>query len=146
MESYKIKHVNILMVEDNPGDIRLLKEVFIENCICNTLNIAVDGDQAIKFLYQKDEYQNAPKPDLILLDLNLPKMSGREVLDEINADENLKQIPVVVMTSSDEEEELIKSTHLQVKCFVIKPIDFEKISCIIKTLDDIWFSVVHMTL
>jgi two-component system, chemotaxis family, response regulator Rcp1 len=144
MKNYNTKAFDILVIEDNPGDARLIKEVLIENKILNNLNILKDGVEAMNFLLKKGEYTNAPRPDLIFLDLNLPKKDGREVLSEIKTNDILKQIPVVVMTTSQSEEDIFKSYSLHANCYITKPIDLEQFVKVIQSLEDFWFSLVKL--
>ena len=122
----KIRPVNVLLVEDNPGDVRLTQEAFKEAKISIKLDVTMDGVDAIKFLRKEAEYSGVNTPDLILLDLNLPKKDGREVLKEIKTDNLLKKIPVVVLTTSNAEQDIMKSYNLHVNCYINKPVDFEK--------------------
>src|SRR5690242_15601645 len=126
MNITNLKLIDILVVEDNPGDARLIIEVLKSNKIHNSLHIVNDGVEAMDFLNQKGEYHSAPRPDLIFLDLNLPRKDGREVLAELKNDDNLKQIPVVVMTMSQAEEDILKSYSLHANCYVTKPIDLDQ--------------------
>ena len=142
MEDLKV--VDILLVEDNPGDVRLAEEALKDSKIKNNLYVANDGEQAIDFLRQVGEYAGKPKPDIILLDLNLPKKDGREVLAEIKNDDNLKVIPVVVITSSQAEEDILKSYHLHANCYIKKPLDMDQFEKIVKTIQDFWFTIVKL--
>lgn len=134
----------ILLVEDNPADRRLVQEALKENGIECGLNVAPDGVEALRYLRREDIYADAPQPDLILLDLNLPKMSGREVLQEIKADTALRQIPVVVMTTSQAEEDILKVYGLNGNCFVTKPVDLDEFLRLIHVIGTFWFSVVRL--
>jgi len=134
----------ILLVEDNPGDVRLTQEAFKESKFFHKLYITKDGEEAIDFLNQKEEFQNVPLPDLILLDLNLPKKSGREVLAEIKNDQNLKYIPVVVLTTSDADEDILNSYKLHANCYITKPVEFHKFLDIVKKIEDFWLSIVKL--
>lgn len=118
-----VRSIEILLVEDSPGDVRLTREALKEAKMRNNLHVVGDGVEAMSFLRKKDKYANAPRPDLILLDLNLPKKDGREVLAEIKSDEDLKNIPVVVLTISKSEEDILRSYNLHANCYVTKPID-----------------------
>ena len=115
-----------LLVEDNPGDVRLTREALSESKLRNNLSVVVDGVEAMAFLRREGAYANAPRPDLIMLDLNLPKKSGREVLAEIKADESLRRIPVVVITSSEAEQDIFATYNLHVNCYVTKPVDLDQ--------------------
>lgn len=138
------KPVDILIVEDNEGDARLIKEVLNDSKILTNLHLVSDGVQAMDFLHKKGEYSNVPLPDLIILDLNLPKKDGREVLAEIKADKNLKRIPVVIMTISQAEEDILKSYSLHANCFVTKPIDLNQFIKVVHSIEDFWFSIVKL--
>lgn len=144
MQNNNIKHVDILVVEDNPGDARLIKEVLNGNKIYNKLHLVKDGVEAMDFLYKRGQFANAPTPDMIFLDLNLPRKDGREVLAEIKVDDALKHIPVVVMTISQAEEDIIKSYNLHANCYVTKPIDLNQFICVVKSIEDFWFSLVKL--
>ncbi len=132
--------VNILLIEDNPGDVRLTQEAFKESKVAITLSVTMDGVEAIKFLKKEDQYSNEQTPDLILLDLNLPKRDGREVLQEIKTDDQLKRIPVVVLTTSNAEQDILKSYNLHVNCYINKPVDFDKFFDIIQKIEDFWLT------
>jgi len=144
MQNTDIKPIDILIVEDNQGDARLIREVLNDGKVFTTLHIVKDGVQAMEFLRKKGEYSKAPYPDLIILDLNLPKMDGREVLAEIKNDEKLKKIPVVIMTISQAEEDILKSYNLHANCFVTKPIDLDQFIKVIKSIEEFWFSIVKL--
>lgn len=130
--------VNILLIEDNPGDVRLAQEAFKEGKIKVDLNVVMDGLEAIKFLRKEQSYQNTKTPDLILLDLNLPKKDGREVLSEIKSDPTLRRIPVVILTTSSAEQDILNSYNLHVNCYVNKPVDFDKFFDIIQKIEEFW--------
>ena len=136
--------IEILLVEDNPGDIRLTREAFKECKVYNNLHTVVDGEAAMAFLHREGEYEDAPCPDLILLDLNLPKKDGREVLREIKTDENLKSIPVVILTTSQAEEDILRAYGLNANCYICKPIDLDQFSKIIRAIEDFWLSIVKL--
>lgn len=140
----KIKAINILLVEDNPGDARLVKEAFKENKVMNELFIVEDGEKALKFLYKEGEFEDAITPDLILLDLNLPKKDGREVLKEIKTNSKLRIIPVVVLTTSKAEEDILKSYNLHANCYLTKPVDIDKFIEIVNQINNFWFSIVTL--
>jgi chemotaxis family two-component system response regulator Rcp1 len=144
MESPCHKAVEILLVEDNPGDVRLTTEVLKDAKICNNVNVVGDGVQALDFLYRRGAHASAVRPDLILLDLNLPKKDGREVLLQIKDDENLKQIPVVVLTTSNAEQDIFKSYALHANCYITKPVDLEQFTKVVSTIEDFWFSIVRL--
>jgi two-component system response regulator len=135
-------NIRILLVEDSIADARLIQEVFSEQKIAMTIDVVRDGEQAMALLRRQGEYKDFSCPDLILLDLNLPKKDGRQVLAEIKADNNLKSIPVVVLTTSASDEDIQKSYNLQASCYVNKPIDLESFVKMIKSLDEFWFSAV----
>ena len=136
----KTRPVYILLIEDNPGDVRLTQEAFKEGKLSIHLDVTMDGVEAIKFLRKKGQYSQVSRPDLILLDLNLPKKDGREVLKEIKADEDLKQIPVVILTTSNAEQDIMKSYNLHVNCYINKPVDFDKFFDIIQKIEEFWLS------
>jgi len=140
----KIKLADILLVEDNAGDVRLAEEALKESRLLNKLYQVEDGIQAMAFLRQEGEYSDAPRPDLVLLDLNLPRKNGREVLAEIKADETLKRIPVVVLTISRAEEDVLKSYNLHANCYISKPFDMEQFVRVVKSIEDFWFSIVRL--
>ncbi|MEW6584641.1 MAG: response regulator [Nitrospirota bacterium] len=140
----KGKPIEILLVEDNPGDVRLTMEALKEAKVSNYLHVVYDGAEAIGFLRREGEYVKAPRPDLILLDLNLPKKDGREVLAEIKADESLKRIPVVVLTTSQSEKDILKSYNLHANCYVTKPVDLERFLEVVKSIEDFWLTVVKL--
>ena len=142
--SQHVKPIEILLVEDNPGDIRLAQEALKESKIRNNLNVVNDGVEALAFLRCKDQYKKAPIPDLILLDLNLPKKDGREVLAEIKSDEILKCIPVVILTISGTEEDILKAYDLHANCYITKPIDMEQFIKLVKAIEDFWFTIVKL--
>lgn len=136
--------VQILLVEDNPGDIRLTQEALKEGSINNQLNVVKDGVEALEFLHKKGKYNSAPTPDIILLDLNLPRKDGREVLHEIKNDEVLRMIPVIILTTSDAEQDIVKSYKLHANCFITKPVDLDQFIYIIRQIETFWFTVVHL--
>ncbi len=145
MHSPNISHpAEILLVEDNPGDVRLTQECFKESKISNNLSVVMDGQEAIDFLRHKGKFANAPRPDLILLDLNLPRKDGREVLAEIKADPDLRKIPVVVLTISKAEQDILKSYDLHANCFITKPIDLDQFAIIVKSIEDFWLTIVKL--
>jgi chemotaxis family two-component system response regulator Rcp1 len=138
------KQVDILLIEDNPGDARLAQEALKEGKIDNHISVVEDGVEAMAFLRREGKYRDAPRPDLILLDLNLPRKSGREVLAEVKADEDLKRIPVVVMTVSRDEEDVLKAYNLHANCYITKPIDFAQFIRITKSIEEFWFTIVKL--
>lgn len=138
------KPVEILLVEDNPGDVRLTQEALKEGKVLNKLHVTRDGVEAMEFLRQKGRYAKAPRPVLVLLDLNLPKKDGREVLAEIKADKDLKRIPVVVLTVSQAEEDILKSYNLSANCYITKPVDLEQFIRAVKSVEDFWLAIVTL--
>jgi CheY-like chemotaxis protein len=138
------KPIEILLVEDSRGDIGLIEEVFEDAKIRNNLHIAEDGEEATLFLNQQGQFLGAPRPDIILLDLNLPKKDGREVLQEVKEDDNLKNIPIVVLTTSKAEEDILKSYNLHANAYITKPVDFDQFIRVIKSIEDFWLQVVKL--
>jgi CheY-like chemotaxis protein len=139
-----VRPIEILLVEDNPGDLRLTKEALADAKVRNRLSSVIDGVEALKFLRQEAPYQNAERPDLILLDLNLPRKDGREVLLEIKNDPKLKRIPVVVVTSSAEEQDIVRSYNLHANCYVTKPIDLQQFVTVVRAIEDFWMTIVKL--
>jgi len=138
------KNIEILLVEDNPADIRLAQEAFKDAKVHNILYTVGDGVEAMAFLRRQGKYADVGRPDLILLDLNLPKKDGREVLAEIKIDEHLKLIPVVILTVSKDEEDILKTYNLHANCYITKPIDFEQFMKVIKTIEEFWLTIVKL--
>lgn len=136
--------INILLVEDNPADARLIEEVFKETEVENKLYTVKDGVEAMAFLYQEGGYLDMPTPDLILLDLNLPRKDGREVLVEIKENDDLKFIPIVILTTSSAKEDVIKTYTNHANCYITKPVDFEQFLRVIKAIEDFWLTVVKL--
>ena len=136
--------IEILLVEDNPADVRLTQEALVEEKIHNNLNVVSDGVEAMAYLHGEGAYANALRPDLILLDLNLPRKDGREVLAEIKSDKNLKCIPVVVLTVSNAEADILKTYNLHANCYITKPLDLEQFSKVVKTIQDFWLTIVKL--
>ncbi len=137
--------MHLLLVEDNPADVRLTIEALKEGgMVSNNLNVVHDGLEALAFLRKTGKFTNAPDVDLVLLDLNLPRKDGREVLAEVKSDDNLKRIPVVVMTISRAEEDILKSYNLHANCYVVKPLDFDKFIEVVKAIEDFWVSIVTL--
>src|SRR3954466_6284524 len=134
----------ILLVEDNPGDVRLTREALREGKVYNNLHWAKDGVEALEFLRQEGTHAKAPRPDIILLDLNLPKKDGREVLLSIKNDDRFKQIPVVVLTTSEAEEDILRSYELHANCYIPKPVDLEKFITVVQSIDRFWLTVVTL--
>ena len=140
----KVNVINILLVEDNAGDRRLTVEALKEAKICNELHAVSDGAAAMAFLRRQGKYVDAPRPGLVLLDLNLPKMDGREVLKEIKQDLSLKSIPVVILTTSDAEEDIIKTYDSHANCYITKPVDFEQFMKVVRSIQDFWVTIVQL--
>lgn len=136
--------VEVLLVEDSPGDVRLTKEAFRETNRSIHLHVAVDGVEAMAFLRNEGEFAGAPRPDFILLDLNIPKMDGREVLATIKRDESLKTIPTIILTTSDAEADIIKSYELQANCYLNKPVQLEEFEGVVKSINDFWLTKVRL--
>lgn len=134
--------IEILLVEDNPGDIDLAREAFDTGKLRNTMHVAQDGVAAMNFLHKHGEHIDAPRPDLIILDLNLPKKDGREVLAEIKDDDKLKRIPVVILTTSSAEEDVLKTYNLHANCFITKPIDVKQFLRVVQSIQDFWLTIV----
>jgi two-component system, chemotaxis family, response regulator Rcp1 len=141
-----VQGIEILLVEDNPGDVRLTREALKDGKIINNLHVAQDGVEALAFLRREGKYHNAVRPELILLDLNLPKKDGREVLAEIKADMALKRIPVVILTSSAAEQDIVKSYNLHANCYVTKPVDLDQFINVVKCIEHFWLTVVKLPL
>ncbi len=136
--------IEILLVEDSPADVLITREAFEEAKLLNTLHVVEDGVQALEFLRRQGSYADAPRPDLILLDLNLPRKNGREVLAEIKADPQLKSIPVVILTTSSLDEDVLNAYDLHANCYVIKPVGFDNFFKAVQSIQDFWFSVVTL--
>ena len=137
-----VKPINILLVEDNPGDADLAREALEGSKINNALHVVDDGEKAMWFLHREGVYAEVPRPDLILLDLNLPKKDGRQVLAEIKEDDDLKRIPVVILTTSQAEEDVVKSYNLHANCYITKPIDLNQFLHVVRSIEDFWLSIV----
>jgi chemotaxis family two-component system response regulator Rcp1 len=138
------KPIEILLVEDSPDYAFLTVEALKEGRVRNTVHVAEDGVEALEFLHHEGAYRNAPRPDLILLDLHLPKKDGWEVLAEIKADPELKRIPVVIMTYSDDEQHIIKAYNMHVNCYVTKPVDLDKFMGVVRSIEHFWFNIVKL--
>jgi len=136
--------IDVLLVEDDPGDVLMTVEAFEEYQVRNRLAVVSDGEEALAYLRRQGRYENAPRPDLILLDLNLPRIGGREVLADIKADEDLRRIPVVVLTTSQAEEDVINSYSLHANAFVTKPVDFERFIAVVRQIDEFFVGVVRL--
>lgn len=137
-------HIEILLVEDNPADVDLTQETLAYAKIRNRLHVVNDGHEALAYLRRQGRYSEAIRPDLILLDLNLPRKDGREVLAELKADPDLRSIPVVVLTSSDAEKDVVRSYDLGANCYVTKPVDLDQFANVVRTIEDFWFVVVKL--
>ena len=137
-----VKPVEILLVEDNPGDVRLTIEALKEAKVINSLTVLKDGVEALAFLRRQGEYAQAQRPHLIVLDLNLPRKDGREVLAEIKADDSLKRIPVVVLTTSQDEQDVLKSYNLHANCYIAKPVDLDQFIRVVRSIEDFWLGIV----
>ncbi len=144
MQTQKERPMEILLVEDNPADIRLTQEVFRDSRITNTLHAVTDGEEAMAFLHNEGKYADEPKPDLILLDLNLPRKDGREVLSEIKTDHVLKTIPVIVLTTSDADQDIRKAYDAGVNSYITKPVDLRQFERIFRLIEDFWLTVVKL--
>ena len=136
--------IEILLVEDNPGDVRLTIEGLNEAKVHNNLHVARDGVEALGFLRRQGQFADAVRPDLILLDLNLPRMDGREVLAEVKSDPDLKAIPVVVLTTSSAEQDILHSYQLQANCYITKPVDLEQFITVVRSIQDFWLTIVTL--
>ncbi|MBI5249805.1 MAG: response regulator [Desulfomonile tiedjei] len=136
--------VEILLVEDNPVDVLLTKEALNDGKICNRLHVVEDGEEAMDFLYRRGKNASCPTPDLILLDLNLPRKDGREVLAEIKQDPSLKHIPVIVLTTSEDQKDILSSYELHANCFITKPVDLGQFTEAVKCIGDFWFTLVKL--
>jgi chemotaxis family two-component system response regulator Rcp1 len=136
--------IEILLVEDNPGDVELTREALNDAKVANRLHVVDDGADAVEFLFQRGKFANVPRPDIILLDLNLPKKDGRQVLSEIKANADLAQIPVVVLTTSQAEEDILRAYQLHANCYITKPVDFNQFLRIVATIEEFWLTVVKL--
>jgi len=142
--SYSGRLADFLLVEDNPGDVRLTQEALKSHKVKNNLHVVTDGEEAMLFLRRQGKYKDAPRPDVILLDLNLPKKDGREVLAEIKSDPLLKTIPVVVITSSEAEQDVIRSYDLNANCYVTKPVNFDQFVKVVQSVSEFWLTIVKL--
>lgn len=136
--------VDILLVEDNPGDVRLTREALKEAKVRNNLHVVDDGAEALDFLHRRGDYASSPRPHLVLLDLELPGKNGHEVLEDMKADEKLKDIPVVVLTSSEAEEDILRAYELNVNCYVTKPVELDEFLRVVRAIEDFWLTVVKL--
>ncbi|HNS26051.1 MAG: response regulator [Methanobacteriaceae archaeon] len=144
MDSVNAQPLEILLVEDNPGDIRLIKEILKETKIRTNIQVAMDGEAALKLLFNTENLNAAPRPDLILLDLNLPKIDGRELLSEIKCSEDLKSIPVVILTTSTAEEDIIETYNNHANSYITKPVDLDHFIRVVESIKDFWLSIVKL--
>jgi CheY-like chemotaxis protein len=140
----KLRPIEILLVDDNPGDIRLTQEALKESKVLNNMHTVEDGMEALEFLRKEGRFKDVITPDIILLDLNLPKRNGREVLSEIKNDDVLKKIPVVILTISRAEEDILKSYALHANCYITKPVDMDQFIKIVRSIEDFWFTIVRL--
>ena len=144
IEADKLRPIEILLVEDNPGDVRLTVEALREGRVPNNLHVASDGVEALEFLRRAGQFANAPRPDMILLDLNLPRKDGREVLAEIKEDPDLRRIPIVVLTTSQAERDVLQSYNLHANCYITKPVDIDAFFTVVRSIDSFWLAVVRL--
>ena len=142
--SQQARQIEVLLVEDDPGDVLMTREAFETHKLTNRLHVVQDGADAMAFLRREGQYASAPRPDLVLLDLNLPRMDGREVLEAIKTDPSLANIPVVVLTTSEAEEDVLRSYSLHANAYVTKPVDFERFIDVVRQIDDFFVSVVRL--
>lgn len=140
----EIRPIDVLLVEDDPGDVTLTREAFADNKLRNQLYVVNDGESALEFLRKQGQFSDVPTPDLVLLDLNLPRMDGREVLAVLKEDETLRTIPVVVLTTSEAEEDIVRSYALHANAYVTKPVDFERFIRVVRQIDDFFVTVVRL--
>jgi two-component system, chemotaxis family, response regulator Rcp1 len=138
MQEILSKPVDILLVEDNPGDVRLTQEAFRESKLNIRLNVVMDGEDALNYLFRRPPYENATRPDMILLDLNIPKKDGREVLEEIKQDDSLRYVPVIILTTSNAEQDIVKTYNLKVNAYINKPVDFDRFFDIVQKIETFW--------
>jgi two-component system, chemotaxis family, response regulator Rcp1 len=139
-----MKFAEILLIEDNPMDVLITQEALKDARVRNRLSVVENGEEAMDFLRHRGKYADEPLPDLILLDLNLPKKDGREVLEEVKADPVLKHIPIVILTSSEAKEDILKSYRLHCNCFITKPVDLEQFTSVVRSIEDFWFAIVTL--
>jgi two-component system, chemotaxis family, response regulator Rcp1 len=144
MNGPRARAIEILLVEDNPGDVRLIREGLRDGKVWNNPHVVSDGEAALDFLYRRGQFTEAPRPDLILLDLNLPRKDGREVLKEVKSDPDLRRIPVVVLTTSKEEEDVLRAYNLAANCYVSKPVEFDEFMKVIRMIEDFWLTIVAL--
>ncbi|AUT04444.1 response regulator [Nostoc sp. CENA543] len=144
MNTNNVMPIQVLLVEDNPGDVELTRIALEDSKISVNLNVVEDGVEAMAFLRKQDKYADAPHPDIVLLDLNLPKKDGREVLAEIKTDDHFKRIPVVVLTTSQAEEDILRAYNLAANCYIAKPVDFDQFVRIVQSIENFWFAIVKL--
>jgi chemotaxis family two-component system response regulator Rcp1 len=144
MSGTRGRAIEILLVEDNPGDVRLIQEALRDGKVWNNPHVVTDGEAALDFVYRRGPFTEAPRPDMVLLDLNLPKKDGREVLAVIKSDPDLKRIPVVVLTTSKEEEDVLRAYNLAANCYVTKPVEFDEFMKVIRAIEDFWLTIVAL--
>jgi chemotaxis family two-component system response regulator Rcp1 len=144
MNGSRGRAIEILLVEDNPGDVRLIQEALRDGKVWNNPHVVSDGEAALDFVYRRGPYADKPRPDLVLLDLNLPKKDGREVLAQIKSDPDLRRIPVVVLTTSKEEEDVLRAYNLAANCYVAKPVEFDEFMKVIRMIEDFWLTIVAL--
>ena len=147
MQKYRLsdmRPIEILLVEDNPGDVRLTQEALGEAKVRNNLAVARDGVEALSYLRREAPFEDAARPDLVLLDLNLPRKDGREVLAEIKADPELRRLPVVVLTTSSAEKDVLESYNLYANCYITKPVDLDQFVSIVSSIEDFWLTIVKL--
>ncbi|WP_230968116.1 response regulator [Nostoc sp. WHI] len=137
-------HIEVLLVEDNPGDVQLTRIALEDSKISINLNVVEDGVEAMAFLRKQEKYVKAAHPNIVLLDLNLPRKDGREVLAEIKGDENLKRIPIVILTTSQAKEDILEAYNLSANCYITKPVDFDEFVNIVKSIENFWFAIVKL--
>jgi two-component system response regulator len=143
-DALAVRPIEILLVEDNVGDVRLTQEALKDAKVANTMHVVEDGVAALDFLYQRDAYAEVPRPDLILLDLNLPKKNGREVLEQIKQDAHLKSIPVVILTTSQAEADIADAYSLHANCYITKPVEFTQFIRVVRAIEEFWFTIVTL--
>ena len=136
--------IEILLVEDNPGDVRLTREALVDGKVNNNLHVVIDGVDAMAFLRREGRYSDAVRPDVVLLDLNLPRKNGREVLAEVKNDPELRRIPVVVLTTSEAEEDVLRAYEHHANCYITKPVDLDQFLKVVKSIEDFWFTIVKL--
>jgi CheY-like chemotaxis protein len=140
----KVEPIEILLVEDNPNDVVLTRETLRDAKVFNNLHVAEDGEEALRFLRREDEFADAPRPDLILMDLNLPNIDGRELLAIIKDEDDLKTIPVVILTTSEADEDILATYKLHANCYITKPVNLDEFSKVVRAVEDFWFTLVRL--